>query len=399
MKIGFIGLGKLGMPCAEAMAEHHTVTGWDIAHKYSSTIRIVDSIGEVAANQDIIFIAVPTPHAKAYGGDTPAIHLPPKDFDYSFVRSVLNEIRGKVKSNQIVCLISTVLPGTTRREFLPLLDYPEHFVYNPYLIAMGTVKEDFLNPEMVILGGQEKDNPVLGFMAGFYARMCNNAPTMIGTWEEAEAYKVFYNTFISMKLSFVNMIQDVAQKLGHMNVDKVTTALSKSSKRITSGAYMKAGMGDGGACHPRDNIALRYLSRSLHLGYDLFDSIAQSREAQAENLARYLISFGMPIVIVGKSYKPNIGLVDGSYSVLVGSLIADNSDLTVEYHDEDTGDIWWRDKHIPVTALVGHWSRYTEAFLRTLHPDSVIIDPWRKMSTTFKHPGVIHYGNTDVDSL
>jgi len=60
--------------------------------------------------------------------------------------------------------------------------------------------------------------------------------------------KIFYNTFISNKIALVNMIQDVAHKLGNMDVDRVTQALAKSTKRIVSPAYMKAGMGDGGAC-------------------------------------------------------------------------------------------------------------------------------------------------------
>jgi UDPglucose 6-dehydrogenase len=77
--------------------------------------------------------------------------------------------------------------------------------------------------------------------------------------------KIFYNTFISNKISLVNMIQDVAVKLGNMNVDRVTTALTKSTQRITGPAYMRAGMGDGGACHPRDNIALRWLAKESRI--------------------------------------------------------------------------------------------------------------------------------------
>src|SRR6202035_2545675 len=111
-----------------------------------------------------------------------------------------------------------------------------------------------------------------------------------GTWEEAESIKVFYNTFISLKLSFVNMIQDVAMALGHMNVDVVTDALSGASKRIISTAYMQAGMGDGGPCHPRDNIALRSLVSNLGLGYDLFSGVLECREGQARNMAKFLTS-------------------------------------------------------------------------------------------------------------
>jgi UDPglucose 6-dehydrogenase len=95
----------------------------------------------------------------------------------------------------------------------------------------------------------------------------------VGTWDEAEGIKIFYNTFISTKDALVNMIQDVAEKNGNMNVDVVTGALERSTQRILGPAYMKAGMGDGGGCHPRDNIALRWLADNLDLGYDLFDAI------------------------------------------------------------------------------------------------------------------------------
>ena len=70
---------------------------------------------------------------------------------------------------------------------------------------------------------------------------------IIGTWDECECIKVFYNTFISTKLSLVNMIQDVAEKQGNINVDVVTEALAKSDQRIMGPKYMTAGMGDGGA--------------------------------------------------------------------------------------------------------------------------------------------------------
>jgi len=71
---------------------------------------------------------------------------------------------------------------------------------------------------------------------------------MTGTWEEAEGFKIFYNTMRSARLALVNMIQDVAQRIGHMDVDRITDAFKQASVRITGKGYYKAGMGDGGAC-------------------------------------------------------------------------------------------------------------------------------------------------------
>lgn len=319
MRVGWIGLGKLGLPCAEAISyKGHNVQGFDVADITSSEIEIVSSIKEVCYNKDIVFVAVPTPHHDNYDGRYPTSHLEPKDFDYSIVVEVLSEANKYMNHTQLLVLVSTVLPGTTRKKFAPLLTQTR-FVYNPYLIAMGTVSWDMVNPEMVMIGTE--DGTVTGdakYLRQFYETIMDNFPRYeVGTWDEIECVKVFYNTFISAKIALVNMIQDVAVKQGNINVDIVTKALADSSQRITSGAYMNAGMGDGGACHPRDNIALRYLAKELNLGYDIFDSIMKAREKQAENMAIEILKYGNKVNFSSDSYKAGVDYVDGSYSLLV----------------------------------------------------------------------------------
>ena len=209
-----------------------------------------------------------TPHEDGYDGRTPTSHLPVKDFNYTAVKEVLSACNKHMRQEQTLVLISTVLPGTTRREFAPLVTNT-NLMYNPYLIAMGTVADDMVNPEMIMIGSRSgsKDSDCKGrseLLESFYNQVCDNMPRMeFGTWEDVEGMKIFYNTFISTKVALVNMIQDVSHKLGNMNVDNVTGALSRSTNRIISAKYMKAGMGDGGACHPRDNIALRWLAKEL----------------------------------------------------------------------------------------------------------------------------------------
>ena len=123
MKISFIGLGKLGLPCAEAVAQKgHTVSGYDIVNVISDTVNVKDSIAEAVAGQDIVFVAVPTPHDPAYDGRAPTAHLEPKDFSYDIVKECLEEANKFMTKNQLLVLISTVLPGTTRREFVPLVN-------------------------------------------------------------------------------------------------------------------------------------------------------------------------------------------------------------------------------------------------------------------------------------
>ena len=92
-KIAFIGLGKLGLPCAETMAKKgFDVTGHDINPINSSLITVKNSIQETVQDRDIIFVAVPTPHDTGYDGSTPTSKLPVKDFNYDTVKKVLAEL-------------------------------------------------------------------------------------------------------------------------------------------------------------------------------------------------------------------------------------------------------------------------------------------------------------------
>jgi len=404
MNIGFIGVGKLGMPCAEAVAQKgHSVEGYDVAKVTSDHVTIVDTIKDVVQNKEIVFIAVPTPHDPLYDGNAPTAHLPNKDFSYDIVKEVLTEANKYMTNEQLLVLISTVLPGTTRRQFVQLVTNTR-FVYNPYLIAMGSVAWDMVNPEMVMIGTEDgRETGDAKQLVEFYKTVMENDPRyVIGTWDECECIKVFYNTFISAKIGLVNMIQDVAERQGNIDVDVVTKALAESTMRIMGKQYMTAGMGDGGACHPRDNIALRYLAENLDLGYDLFDSIMSAREIQAKNLALELVKHAdenaMPVYIHGKAYKPKVPYLDGSYSLLVGHYV-EEAGYSVIYIDPYTGDDYQPKE--PGVFLLAHSAEITYEYTGKENHDelycvipagSIVVDPWRKFVSNASK--VIHYGNT-----
>ena len=387
MKIGFIGVGKLGQDAAEVMAENHDVVGYDVVERNPSNFNMVDTIEKACKDREMIFIAVPTPHHPDYDGRYPTSRLKNKDFDYSIVNTVLDEVNKHVNKDQLVVLISTVLPGTIRREFIERINNGR-FIYNPYLIAMGTVKWDMVNPEMVIIGTE--DGSMTGdakLLLEFYRTfIAEGTRYEVGTWDEAEGIKIFYNTFISTKVALVNMIQDVAEKSGNMNVDVVTGALERSTYRILGKAYMKAGMGDGGGCHPRDNIALRYMAEKLDLGYDLFDAIMLAREVQAKNLAEKLVDesdkVNLPIVVLGQAYKPDVDYLDGSSSILTG--------YYCETYGSDKKVIYDPTEPIKAVYLLGHMGKHHDY---DFPEGSVVVDPWRAF-TTDKDIKVIHYGNT-----
>lgn len=341
---------------------------------------------------------MPTPHDPLYDGRKPTTHLNPKDFSYNIVHEVLVEANKHMNNRQLLVLISTVLPGTVRRELVPLVSNTR-FVYNPYLIAMGSVAWDMVNPEMVMIGTKDgSETTDAKELVNFYKTIMENDPRyIVGTWDECECIKVFYNSFISAKIGLVNMIQDVAQKQGNIDVGVVTDALAKSTQRIMGPKYMTAGMGDGGACHPRDNIALRYMAQKLNLGYDLFDSIMNAREVQAKNLAEELVKhakrLNYDIWIHGKAYKPKVPYLDGSYSLLVGHY-CEELGIVPRYIDPYTGDN--HQPSNPSVFLMAHSASttYTEEdeLYCKIPSGSVIVDPWRKMSS--KDSTVIHYGNT-----
>ena len=402
-----IGCGKLGLPCAEKMAEKYQVVGYDVLPFESNSVRST-SLREAVEFAELIFIAVPTPHVAEYGGETPSCHLEPKDFDYSIVKDILHSVNQYANKNQLVVLISTVLPGTVRSQLQPLITNAR-FIYNPYLIAMGSVAWDMVNPEMVIIGTE--DGSKTGdseLLINFYKEiMLNNPRYEIGTWDEAESIKIFYNTFISAKIGIVNMIQDVAEKLGNINVDVVTQALSNSTMRITGPAYLKAGMGDSGACHPRDNIALRWLSKNLDLNYDIFETIMFAREMQAKNIAKKLIDlsikYNKEIWIHGKSYKPGVPYIQGSYSLLIEYYVNELG-KQVKYVDPLTGD---NHSYIDGIILMAHHAPTTygntkidelknkQNFYAEFMPGSVVVDMWRYLNQEdIPQCILISYGNT-----
>jgi UDPglucose 6-dehydrogenase len=171
---------------------------------------------------------------------------------------------------------------------------------------------------------------------------------------------------------------------------------------------MTAGMGDAGACHPRDNIALRWLAEEYDIGYDMFDTIMLAREQQARNLADFLVAqavlHNLPIIIHGKAYKPDVPYCIGSYSTLIGHYVT-QAGHQIRYVDplaDDTQDVII-DFDWPAVVLMAHNRSVTydyvagdhiDKFYYSIKPGSVIVDPWRKLPVDMPGVTVLHYGNT-----
>lgn len=405
MRIGFVGLGKLGLPVATCIAMMgHDVVGYDInpdqmtkkpqSQKEAGPRGTGDDFNSYLAKADrlsfdslervcscpIIFVAVQTPHQPEYEGTIP---MPETrvDFDYSFLKQAISDMAPYLKKGTIITVISTCLPGTMRREIMPLLPPKVSLVYNPFFIAMGTVMRDFLNPEFVLMGSD--DATALRKMEAFYLTV-TSAPVRPMSIESAELTKVAYNTFISMKLGFVNTLLEICEKIPGADIDQVTDALKKADKRLISPAYLTGGMGDGGGCHPRDNIAMSSLARRLGLSFDFFEAVMLSREAQAKWFARILADLqqenkDLPIMIYGYAFKPDVKITTGSHALLViDYLLNSTSAKNIMVFDPIINDD--RNMTLPAIYFIGCVHNIIRWKGKKFPKGSIVVDPHRVIS-------------------
>lgn len=431
MKVGMVGLGKLGLPCTVAMAtKGHDVMGFDLnpdrmrygPHpereagpdgtgdyneilkefaKYDpSPSRALGSLRfgtlqEVVDHAEVLFIAVQTPHEPRFEGIT---RLPPEraDFDYRHLMTAIADVavavgdraerdrkRGSVQRNLVTVIISTVLPGTIRARIRPLCNHFMRICYNPYFIAMGTTMRDFLNPEFVLFGS---DDSSAADVAEELYRSClavedggvkrYTVPFFRTGIENAELVKVAYNTMISLKIAFANTLMEICHKSSGCNVDEVQRGLSLATWRLWSPAYTKGGMGDGGGCHPRDNIALSWLARKLDLSFDLFEAAMLQRENGTEWLADLMGQHDLPKAILGMAFKEGTALTVGSPALLLKAILEERQERPVRTWDPHVDGPklpeWFR---LPHVFLIG--ARHEEFKTLAFPTLSVVIDPWR----------------------
>lgn len=356
-----MGLGKLGLPCALAIeAAGHEVRGWDenveirrmiaqggpVAYVEEGASELLTRNGIIIQRPggnptaddktgleewaDLVFVAVQTPHQPQFEGITP---LPEEraDFDYTALRAAVDS----VKDAELVVVISTVLPGTVERELYPLdATLRLRLLYNPFFIAMGTTIPDFLDPEFVLVGTDGAwPEPLLDLYRSLHRASVYHHVTTVRT---AELTKVAYNTFIGLKIAFANTMMELCEKTG-ADVDSLVDALAMADRRIISPAYMRGGMGDGGGCHPRDNIALSWLAREVGLSYDLFSALMECREKQSGWLASLLDDSPAwkPLELLGKAYKPNTALTVGSPALLLAHQLRE---MGVDFRHSDPYD-------------------------------------------------------------
>ncbi len=399
MNIGFIGLGKLGLPCALASdAKGHKIFGFDINPDVENILKTKklpyreegapellenhniswSSMSEVVSNSDIIFVPIQTPHNEKYEGVT---RIPDEriDFDYTWLKSGMKDLSDEIKrqgNDKVVVIISTVLPGTIRREIKPLLNDNVKLCYNPFFIAMGTTIKDFSSPEFVLFGVD--DDSAYELATKFYSTI-HDKPVYKCTIEEAEMIKVTYNTYITMKICLANTVMELSHKMDNINCDNVMGGLFLANQRLISTKYLSGGMGDGGGCHPRDNIALSWLAKEVDLSFDWYNNLMFCRESQTEWLCDLIIEekkkTNLPVIILGKTFKKETNLVVGSTSILLKNILEEKKTDVLMYDPWiDSGDAPLSN---PSIFFIG---TNHDAFLDYRFPvGSIVIDPWRYM--------------------
>ena len=415
MRVGFIGTGKLGLPVSLIYSlKGHELLCYDVNSSFyddskdlynhifheelcpDNTTPLKEwlparetlnykhtDIHTIVKSADLIFVAIQTPHNKEYEGVT---RIPDErvDFDYSYLKhgmTQISEAARLIDKDVPVIIISTVLPGTIRREILPVLSPNIKLCYNPYFIAMGTVAHDCIHPEFILLG--HHDQIAKDKVIEFYKTICDR-PVFATSLENAELIKVCYNTFISTKVAMANTIMELCHYSPNTDCDTIIGALSLADRRLISPAYLRGGMGDGGGCHPRDNIALSWYSRKNNMRYDWFDAIMHAREKQTDFLADIIEmqqkETNKPVVILGIAFKPNTSITTGSSAVLLSNILNERG-ISHTTHDP----IVFKQSEMPKNPAIYFIGCNHKIFSTyTLPQGSILIDPHR----AFKHINV-----------
>ncbi|GAA5110773.1 UDP-glucose/GDP-mannose dehydrogenase family protein [Pseudonocardia adelaidensis] len=214
---------------------------------------------------EVLFVCVPTP--MGVGGIA----------DLSAVEAVIDEVRDVLPAGAIVVNKSTVPVGTGERT-AELIDRPDvAVVSNPEFLREGSGVHDFLHPDRIIVGANAQD--AAERVAALYARL--GAPTVLTDLASAEMIKYAANCFLATKLSYVNAIAELCERLG-ADVEDVTEGLGYD-KRIGQ-SYLSPGPGWGGSCLPKDTSALLQLADSVDFEFRLLRAAIETNTRQSRRV-------------------------------------------------------------------------------------------------------------------
>jgi UDPglucose 6-dehydrogenase len=418
MKISVIGLGKLGLCTAACFASAgHLVYGFDLNDYFREELKnlrnpieetgltellksawgrlhIVDNYQAAIQASDITLIIVPTPS------------LPDGRFTNDFIINVLKGLAPALKAKNsfhIVDVVSTVMPGSCDAIFKPLLAQATGkrcgidfgLVYNPEFIALGSVIRNFLNPDMVLIG--VSDDRSGSTIRELYASTCKTSPTMaVMSLVNAEITKISLNCYVTMKISYANGLAAICEQVPGADVDIITAAIGADSR--VGSKCLKGGLGFGGPCFPRDNIAFQVFAEEFGGEALLGKAVVALNNSIPERLLKKIAYHCVPpvkVALLGLSYKADTHIIEESHSiVLAKSLIATgyqvalHDPLALEVACSLLGDsvVCFADPYECLTgaaaiALLTDWPQYGvidwQRVATLALPGSLILDSWR----------------------
>ena len=283
----------------------------------------------MAGNAEILFVIVPTP-SDAHGSFSP-----------EHVLSAIENIGALIRSTdeyRLVVVSSTLMPEAMNEEVLPALERASGrrcgetlgLCYNPEFIALGRVLEDLTNPDFVLIG--ESDDRAGATLHDFYRTILDaEKPVRRMTFVNAELTKLAVNGFVTMKISFANLLAEMCERLPGGDVHAVTAALG-DDRRI-GGRYLTGATAFGGPCFPRDNRALDRVARALGVEASLpqaTDAINRRQTARMMALLCRELRGGCRVAVLGLAYRLDTDVLEASAGVdLTESLLEKGFEVVI----------------------------------------------------------------------
>ena len=342
-RIGVIGAGYVGLVTGACLASmgHHVILrdidpvkvaalergdvpiyepGLDVViAEHAERLEYTLSLERLLGRADIVFIAVDTP--PTYSGDA----------DLSRVMSVVEELEATgAEARHVLVMKSTVPVGTGARvraelDARGLADVG--YCSNPEFLKEGDAIEDFLEPDRVVVGAFD---PADGDrVEALYAPL--GAPVVRTTVPSAEMIKYASNAFLATKISFINEIANVCEEVG---ADVAVVAEGMGLDQRIGPSFLRAGIGFGGSCFPKDVAALKQLAGNSGYHFQLLTSVIEVNELQkrrvVNKLKKHLGSLeGRRVALLGLAFKPGTDdMREASSLVLAARLIAEGADVT-----------------------------------------------------------------------
>jgi UDPglucose 6-dehydrogenase len=281
-------------------------------------LSFTNSIGDAVAASKVIFIAVPTPPQ------------PDGSVDLSFVEGVAREVAVHIKEYRIIVDKSTVpvktgeKVGHTINRYNPSADID--VVSNPEFLREGSAVEDLMKPDRIVVG--VSSDRAIGPMKEIYTPF--NAPIMITDLNSAELIKHAANSFLALKISYINAVAAICEASG-ANVERVADGMG-ADKRIGR-AFLNAGIGYGGSCFPKDISAFIRISRELGYQFHLLEEVERINADQAERFLKKVrealwVLRHKKIGVLGLAFKGNTDDVRSSVAIaIVKQLIAEGAEV------------------------------------------------------------------------